>query len=300
MSMDRRDFLKTLGVAGASALGANRLRADDPTEETELCGTLIDTTRCVGCRTCEEVCAEVNGLPEPDWDDAVMEVERNPSETQFTVVSRYDTEEAGEIFVKKQCMHCVQPACASACLTKAMLKTEKGPVIWRGSKCMGCRFCMVSCPFDIPKFEYHSANPRIRKCVLCWDRLAEGELPACVENCPGEALMFGTRRELIREARRRIHENPDQYVDHIYSEHETGGTNTLYLASVPFDQLGFNSRIGNESYPALTEGFLYSVPIVLTLWPAFLLALSNSTKKDEAEQIEAVDEEQQARVADGS
>ena len=185
-------------------------------------------------------------------------------------------------------MHCVQPACASACLTKAMKKTDEGPVVWRGNKCMGCRFCMVSCPFDMPKFEYASANPKIQKCRMCWERLKEGQLPACVENCPAEALSFGKRSEMISEARKRIVEDSDTYFEHIYGEHEVGGTGFLYLSPVPFEQVGFRTDLGNVAYPLLTQDFLYGVPIVLTLWPAFLLALSNATKpKSESEETEA-------------
>jgi Fe-S-cluster-containing dehydrogenase component len=224
-------------------------------------------------------CAETHGFPQPDLDDAVFEKERTPSVSQWSIVNRYKTDK-GEIFAKKQCMHCNQPACASACLTKAMLKTEEGPVIWREGKCMGCRFCMISCPFDIPKFEYESPVPKIQKCTLCWERLQKGNLPACVEACPAEALMFGKRRELIEEARQRIAKSPDDYVHHLYGENEAGGTAYLYLSKVPFEQVGFRTDLDTTSYPELSKDYLYAVPIVLTLWPAFLLALSNSTKED--------------------
>jgi hypothetical protein len=118
---------------------------------------------------------------------------------------------------------------------------------------------------------------------MCWERLKEGEQPACAENCPEEAIVFGTRRELIDEARSRIYTEPDRYVHEIYGEHEAGGTGYLYLAGTSFDQLGFKNDIGNEAYPEHTKTFLYSVPFVITLWPAFLLALHNATKKDEHE-----------------
>ena len=287
--MNRRSFLKTVGVAGAVAMGSSeRASASADSEGIEGCAILVDTTRCVGCRECEISCAEANGLPEPDvMDDSVLEAERNTSETQWSVINRFDTD-AGEIFVKRQCMHCVLPACASACLTKAMKKTDEGPVIWRENKCMGCRFCMVSCPFDMPKFEYDSANPKIQKCVMCWERLKEGQLPACVENCPAEALTFGTRSEMIAEAHRRIVEDSETYIDHIYGDTEVGGTGFLYLSPVPFEQIGFRTDLGSVAYPKLTQDFLYGVPIVLTLWPAFLLALSNATKPEsKTNEIEA-------------
>jgi Fe-S-cluster-containing dehydrogenase component len=281
--MDRRGFLKsflnTVSVAGGATLLPGSAQARGTPANTELMGVLVDTTLCVGCRTCEEACAKANDLPVPDiespgWED-VFDHRRSPSVTQFSVVNRFDEPE--EVFVKKQCMHCNQPACAAACLTKAMLKTEEGPVIWRENKCMGCRFCMLSCPFNIPTFEYDSANPRIRKCTLCWERLAEGEQPACVEECPEEAIIFGTRRELLDEARTRIYSDADTYVRHIFGEHEAGGTGWLYLAAVPFDQLGFNTDMPTEAYPELAKGFLYSVAVVFLLWPPFLLGVSIAT-----------------------
>lgn len=288
--MDRRCFLKSVGVAGATALATHRSDAAqiDDSDDDRLLGVLVDTTQCVGCRNCEEVCAEANGLPVPDvGDESVFESERSPSDHQFSVINRFETDK-GEVFAKKQCMHCIQPACASACLTKAMLKTPEGPVIWREDKCMGCRFCMVSCPFDMPKFEYNSANPKIQKCRMCWERLKEGQLPACVENCPAEALTFGKRSEMITEARRRIVVDSETYIDQIYGEHEVGGTGFMYLSPVPFEEIGFRTDLGNTAYPLLTQDFLYGVPIVLTLWPAFLLALSNATKpKTESDETEA-------------
>lgn len=283
--MNRRDALKTMGAMAASVVLADSVEAVTEGDE-EFVGVLVDTTRCAGCRSCEYACAEANSLPEPDDDDAVLDHERRQTPSQWSVVNRYDTD-AGEVFVKKQCMHCCQPACASACLTKAMLKTRRGPVVWREEKCMGCRFCMLSCPFDIPKFEYDSPVPKIQKCRLCWERLEEGEAPACVEECPEEALVFGTRREILEEARRRIYEEPEKYVHYIYGEHEAGGTAWLYLSAVPFEQLGFRTDLGSEPYPEFTKEFLYGVPVVLALWPAFLLGVSNATRRKNDESDES-------------
>ena len=292
----RRTFFKVLGVAGAAASGlvpldARAAGATKPEDAGDPFGVLVDTTRCVGCRTCEMSCAQANGLPEPDLEKDAFVTVRDTSETARTVVNRYQTTK-GEVYAKKQCMHCVQPACASACLTKAMLKTEEGPVVWRANKCMGCRFCMVSCPFDVPKFEYHSAVPSIHKCTLCSERVAGGGKPACVENCPMEALTFGRRSELINEANNRIQTNPGQYVSHIYGEHEAGGTSWMYLAGVPFQEIGLQTAVGTTAYPEFTKPFLYTVPLILTLGPAFLLGLSNATKaestpeKEEASDVE--------------
>ena len=285
--MDRRKFLKSLGAGmlgvGGTTLTAGRPRAAEVIGDSgkEFKGVLVDTTRCIGCRSCEEACAVAHDLPVPDdiGDEAVFEQQRDTSTTQLTVVNRYETEKE-EIFVKKQCMHCAQPGCVAACLVKAMKKRVDGPVTW-DTNCMGCRYCMVSCPFDIPKFEYNSWNPRIAKCDLCWERLQEGEIPACVEACPTETLLFGKRRDLVEEARKRIYREPEKYVNYIYGEYDVGGTSWIYLSAVPFEQIGFKTDLGTVAYPEYSTGFLYSVPIVLILWPAFLMGLSYLTRREE-------------------
>ncbi len=274
--MDRRDFLKLAGTIGAT-LATKGVKAEEVEKKKEFVGVLTDTTRCIGCRACEVACAETHqehGLEVPDVEnDNALENERTPTEKQWTIVNRYETD-IGDVYVKKQCMHCWQPACASACLTKAMFKTKDGPVIWRSGKCMGCRFCMVSCPFEIPKFEYYSWNPRIQKCTMCWERLEQGKRPACVEACPTDALMFGMKRDLMEIARVRIYNHPTKYVHQIYGEHEVGGTGWLYLSAVPFEQLGFRTDLGTTPYPDYTREFLYAVPVILFGLPALLTGLS--------------------------
>jgi formate dehydrogenase iron-sulfur subunit len=279
MTINRKDFFKVLGITGASVvLGKDLNAAQKRDDKVEFSGILYDSTRCAGCQTCESSCAEANGLPAPT-ETIQAGVLRKTDESHRTVVNAFNSSK-GEAYLKKQCMHCNDPACTAACLTQAMYKTKEGPVIWRGEKCMGCRYCMVSCPFDIPKFEYHSSNPKIEKCNMCYSRLNEGKIPACVENCPAEALLFGKRRDLVKEARKRIGENPGQYVDHIYGEHEAGGTGFLYLSAVPFEELGLNPSIQTESYPGLSKGFLYSVPTIFVLWPAILLGIREATKNN--------------------
>ncbi len=278
MGLDRRVFFKLLGATGITlAIGKESVAKPTNKNEVEFYGVLYDSSRCVGCRTCEYECAKAHGLPEPLSEVAAV---RKTDETCNTVVNTYQTSK-GEVYIKRQCMHCNQPACAAACLTQAMHKNETGPVTWNGDKCMGCRYCMVSCPFDMPKFEFHSANPKIQKCDMCFDRQKAGEKPTCVTNCPNEALMYGTRRDLIKEARRRIYEKPDLYVDQIYGEHDAGGTGWLYIASVPFEELGMKTNLQQSSYPALTKGFLYSVPSVFVLFPTILLGIHQATKNNQ-------------------
>jgi Fe-S-cluster-containing dehydrogenase component len=286
MDINRRNFFRVMGVTGASlALGSAVKASPESKDDTEFYGILYDSTRCIGCYNCEYECATANELPEPVSPENDTDI-RKPDETWRTVVNGYETSK-GKVYVKVQCMHCSQPACAAACLTQAMYKTKEGPVIWKGDKCMGCRYCMVSCPYDSPKFEYLSANPKINKCTMCFEtKVQKGEVPACVEMCSGDALTFGTRRELIKEARRRIAEQPDVYYDQIYGENEAGGTGWLYLSPVPFEELGIRTNLQKSSYPALTKGFLYSVPTVFIAAPALLLGIQQATKKNNATQEE--------------
>lgn len=282
--MDRRDFLRT---SVASVIPVASANAAAPAKESkEFVGVLVDTTRCIGCRSCEVACSRANGMFVPDVEkDNALEKVRDTSDKQWTVVNRFKTGK-GDVFVKRQCLHCWQPACASACLVNAMYKTKEGPVTWNGDKCLGCRFCMVSCPFDIPKAEYHEWNPKIQKCNMCYERLQAGKRPACVEACPTDTLMFGQKRELMEIARHRVYNHPDKYVHQIYGEHEVGGTGWLYLSAVPFEQIGFRTDLGTTPYPEYTKQFLVSVPMILFGVPAFLLGI-NQLAGREAEVREA-------------
>jgi formate dehydrogenase iron-sulfur subunit len=272
--VDRRQFFIASATVAAGGVPNVNIKADDAREPKEFTGVLVDTTRCIGCRSCEVACSVANDNFVPDvTKDGALEQIRDTSEKQWTVVNRFKTEK-GEIFVKKQCLHCWQPACAAACLVNAMSKTKEGPVTWDGDKCMGCRFCMISCPFEIPKFEYFGWNPRIQKCNMCYERLLDGKKPACVESCPSDALMFGRKRELMEIARHRVYSHPDRYVHHIYGENEVGGAGWLYLSAVPFEQIGFRTDLGTTPYPEYTREFLISIPLIEFGVPAFLLALN--------------------------
>ena len=280
--MDRRGFLKTSLVVSA-ALTSNKARATETPRSEEFVGILVDTTRCIGCRSCEVACGEEHGMLVPDvTNDGALEAHRKTTEKQLTVVNKYATEK-GDVFVKTQCMHCYQAACSTACPTEAMKQSTEGPVHWRGNKCIGCRYCMISCPFNMVKFEFNDWNPKIQKCTMCYELIREGQKPACVSACPTDALMFGTRVKNLEIARHRIYSHPEKYVHHIYGENEVGGTGYIYLSAVPFEQLGFPTDLGNIPYPDYTKQFLYSVPMILFGAPAFLLglnALSANSKPD--------------------
>jgi len=143
---------------------------------------------------------------------------------------------------------------------------------------------MISCPFDIPKFEYHSPNPKIQKCDMCYDKIIKGGVPICAEICPADAIMFGKRSDLIKEARKRIHDNPGSYNDNIYGENEAGGTGFMYLTPTSISELGFNASIQKSSYPELSKGFLFSVPTVFVLLPPILLGIYEATKNNQTKE----------------
>jgi Fe-S-cluster-containing dehydrogenase component len=275
--MNRRSFVKLLGCAGGTALLSSAgTRAARSETEGRGYAILVDTTRCAGCRSCEYACAEAHGFPSP-VEHAPEDASSRATTTERLCAVQERQTSRGEVYVRRQCMNCLAPACASACLTKAMVSTAEGPVTWEASKCMGCRYCMISCPFDMPRFEYEEVVPSIRKCDMCHERLTKGLVPACVESCPADALSFGRRDELLRMAWKRILDEPESYVPHVYGENEAGGTSWLYLAGVPFEELGLPTGVGDRPLPEYTKTFLTSVPLVLTIWPAVLLGLHRAT-----------------------
>lgn len=286
MNISRRKFFQAAGVVGGVAVGRSAFAAS-PRENlvVDSMGMLTDLSVCIGCRRCEWACNEAHGLPNLPLDrldtEAVYDQHRRTSADVFTVVNRYAGAGAAKpTFVKRQCMHCVDPACASACPVNAFTKTPEGPVVYNEDLCIGCRYCLVACPFYVPAYEYDNPiSPRVRKCTMCFERFKDGgELPACAAICPPEAITFGKRADLLMLARDKIRGNPDRYVEHIYGEHEAGGTNWLYISSVPFEELGFPSDVGTKSYPDLTKGYLSMVPLVHTIWPMLLMGIYASGK----------------------
>jgi Fe-S-cluster-containing dehydrogenase component len=238
-------------------------------------GIVFDATRCIGCRRCEQACFEVNDLPQPEqpFDDlSVLDVQRRPNDEAYTVVNKYRPQKTEQpVYIKTQCNHCLEPACASSCFVAAYTKTREGAVVYDPSVCVGCRYCMIACPFDVPAYTYdRPVSPRIMKCTMCAPRLAQDKLPGCVQACPKEALTFGPREEVLYLAKKRIRRNPDRYIDHIYGEHEMGGTSWMYLSGVPFRRLGLREDLGTTPAPKLTSGALAAVPMVTALWPILL------------------------------
>ncbi|MFU2207098.1 sulfate respiration complex iron-sulfur protein HmcB [Solidesulfovibrio sp. C21] len=299
--MKRRHFLGLLGAAGVTLTTGAKAKASDAADVAGLpnaFGVLFDASRCIGCRKCEAACNTVNELPKPDkpFDDlTVLDTERRTTATAYTVVDKY-MPKSGEnpVFRKIQCNHCMEPACASACFVKALKKTETGAVVYDASLCVGCRYCMVACPFNIPAYEYNKAlTPRVMKCTMCYPRIKEGKLPGCVEACPKEALQFGRRRDLLNIAWDRITANTDKYVSHVYGEHEMGGTSWLYIAPKPsFAALGMDEHLGTTPAPELTAGALTAVPAVVGIWPVLLTGLYAVSKRKD----KIAEEEKKAAV----
>lgn len=280
MDLNRRGFFKIMGATGAGlAVASQPATAWQSRAPEDAYGCLVDLTRCIGCRKCEQACQTANGLPEPaqSFDDlTILDRKRRPDEKSFTVVNRYYSGRIDErdqlipTFVKIQCMHCQDPACASACIVGALTKKDNGAVHYDAGKCIGCRYCMVACPFEIPAYEYHNPiTPRVMKCTFCYERVAgEGKLPGCAQICPVEAITFAKRSTLLEIGHKRIADNPGRYVHHIYGEKEVGGTSWMYLSGQPFEDLGF-IQVPEKPLPQLAETIQHSLfsylwsPIVL-------------------------------------
>ncbi|HOL93936.1 MAG TPA: Ni/Fe-hydrogenase cytochrome b subunit [bacterium] len=265
--MDRRNFLATVASIGTTGIPAASSAAADPEETAaEYYGVLTDVTECIGCRKCEWACNQANHLPmqplETFEDKSVFEKHRRPDAGHYTIVNEYPGPEEGgrPLWVKFQCFHCNHPACYSACLVTAFTKTATGAVVYNADRCMGCRYCMVACPFQIPAYEYDNPlTPKVQKCTLCYERISqEGGVPACVEICPPQCLTFGKRKDLLELAKQKIAKNPQKYVPHVYGEHEAGGTSWLYISSKPFEEIGL-PVLGETAPPRLTEGLQHGI-----------------------------------------
>ena len=266
--MDRRSLFKTLAAApaGAAALEDKPAQAarEKPVAPTDAVGMLYDATRCVGCKACVVACRDANGLPPAADADGLHDLQTELNCTTKNVIQLHQERDAAgavteQSFTKRQCMHCVDPACVSACMIGALQKREFGIVTWEADTCVGCRYCQVACPFNVPKFEWDVAAPRLVKCELCLHRLKEGKQPGCTEVCPAGAVVFGKLEDLKAEAHRRLAAAPaGTYLPKVYGEHDAGGTQVLYLSHVPFEKLGLPD-LGTDGVPHLSETVQHGV-----------------------------------------
>jgi formate dehydrogenase iron-sulfur subunit len=222
---------------------------------------LYDATLCIGCKQCEIACAERNGLP---YDDTIAAEAKLTDHKLTAVLSKDDR------FMRKLCMNCNDPACASVCPVGAFQKTALGPVVYDSTRCMGCRYCMLACPFQVPAYQWNNRLPIVRKCDMCSDRVAAGNVTACTEICPTGANKFGERDELVAEAKQRLHDNPQNYFPHILGLEEVGGTSVLMLSAVPFAEFGMRTDLPHEPLPGYTWAALTHVPDVVVIGSVLL------------------------------
>jgi len=267
MKISRRGALKVAAFGAATAAGARKAEAREKKEApADATGMLYDATMCIGCKACVSACRRANSL-EMEAHSRLYDDPIDLSANTANIIKFYEGED-GTSFIKQQCMHCIDPACASACMMGSFQKRQNGIVTWKPERCIGCRYCQVACPFNIPKFEWNSPTPAMVKCQMCLAKAGtttEGQLnevgqPACTEVCPREAVIYGPYEELKAEALRRIAENPDRYEDHVYGLEEVGGTQVLYLTAkgIPFSRLGL-PELGTEPVPALPVGLQHTI-----------------------------------------
>ncbi len=324
--MKRRDFLKVAsGSVASTVLASNTADARQNLEPaSEAIGMLFDSTMCVGCKACVTKCKEVNNMP-PEIDPANPQYDsaRDLSSKTLNIIKLYkggdgktkDDEANGFAFEKRSCMHCVDPGCVSVCPVTAMQRDPKtGIVTYNPDVCIGCRVCTQGCPYNVPQFEYENTFGQIQKCQLCnqkgVERIDKGMITGCAEVCPTGATLFGTRKELLEEAKRRVKlktgdnykyprgnlAKPDeyfektvvaQYKDHVWGETEGGGTNVMHISSVSFDKLGM-PPLKERSAASISEGVQHSLYSYFAL-PAIVLAglsfvVHRNTKDDNGDE----------------
>jgi formate dehydrogenase iron-sulfur subunit len=309
-SLSRRSFLKaaaaTTGAAGlvattaTSAAASGLVPESDPEElareHADDPGLLIDLTRCVGCGRCVRACKLDNDL---EWrqDQPATGVDADLASSNWTVVRAVGVEttqesrlgprrRAARRYVKEQCLHCLEPACASACFVAALHKSEEGPVLYDGDRCVGCRYCLMACPFSVPTFEWDETFGRVQKCDFCPERTTQGEPTACAEACEQDAITFGPRGQLLAAAWARI-DADDRYVRHVYGEREVGGTSVMYISDIPFEELGFRTELPTDPLPTYTWEVSRILPPFAAGFTAVIVALYARRQRVLRQRVEA-------------
>jgi formate dehydrogenase iron-sulfur subunit len=225
---------------------------------------LTDVTKCIGCEECVEACQEANGLAQERPWPWIKQITDLSSSRWTTMVDAVD--ERGKHYVRRQCRHCLDPECVSVCIVGALEKTAEGPVVYDPDICIGCRYCMIACPWEIPRYSWEDAVPFIQKCDMCYERVSNGGIPACVEACPTEATIFGDREELLSEARHRIAAEPNKYLPTIWGEKEVGGTSVMYISDIEINLTDLDEPIREAAVmPHRTTKILHQMPFVFVL-----------------------------------
>lgn len=296
MAITRRELISNVAKAGvpvavAMTTGAQTLRAE--TEHISVpgaaVGLLYDASICIGCKACVAACAEANDTPPDTRGDALHQSPWDLNDVTRNIIKLYKSEDGSSYsYVKRQCMQCLDPACAAGCPFEALHKEpESGIVTWTAEKCIGCRYCTITCPYHIPRFQWQGYNPRVTKCELCDHRLEKGLKPGCTSTCPTGAVIFGPRTVLLMDAKKRIKNNPGRYYQNrVYGETDGGGTQSLILSHVPFEKLGL-PELGPESVPASSlrwQRRLYQYfALPALLYAGLVQVIRKSTKGHEQE-----------------
>ena len=275
-ALTRRELLRGLGAGAPLAVSATAEDAQASAMDTvqpakNAVAMLFDTTRCIGCQACVAACAEANGLvPDTLLSGGLHQTPLDLNSHTKNIIKLYQDPDGTSSFVKRQCMHCLDPACVAGCPFGALKKGDRGVVTWNASQCIGCRYCEVACPFEVPKFEWDMFNPKIVKCEFCREqRLDQGQEPACTAACPTDAVVFGLRSDLLADAHARIAQKPNTYAEgRVYGETEAGGTQVLYLSHMPFEKLGLPT-LSPEARPGRELRF----QMIVYKWLLFPLTL---------------------------
>lgn len=287
MTVSRRGFIKgvaagTVAVAGSAKAGGAHFNGYPGRK-----GLLHDTTLCVGCRACEHACNKVNKLEVPEapvGDKKITQSHRRVSDKLYTVVNQYEKAAGSQpaVYRKHQCMHCNEPCCASVCFVKAFTKTPEGPVLYDPDVCVGCRYCVFACPYYALAYEYDDPlTPKVVRCTMCYDRIKKGQNPGCADACPTGAILYGDREQLLLVAHERMRKFPGRYVNHIFGEHEYGGTSWLTLSGIGFDKIDLPAYVTHDPLPNLTTGFLSLAPLVAAIFPGLLAGIYAFTRSRE-------------------
>lgn len=292
MKLTRRDFLKAFGASAAMlSVGARiappglaPLRQSAPILSPDQMGLLIDSTKCIGCKSCVVACQKAHNLPVNPNATSL-----SPKTLSFIDVRNISPDPTKPIIktVKRQCMHCQEPGCVSACTVGALQKLPSGPVVYDSGKCIGCRYCMYACPFGVPTFEWDEQFSLIKKCDGCISLVKTGQPTACAKACPVGAIQYGKRSELLTIAQQRIDDPKGNYVKHIYGETEGGGTTRLYLAAVPFQQLGL-PQLPELSAAETSEKIMHATPLIAGTMATVLTGLYFITKRFAKPQSEEI------------